>query len=392
MSDYYYDDPIEYEPSSRRKVPGILASILILLASGLFLNTTLAGNIRINSGVAVAFGQSVAATTACSGANILTIKPISDFANASGAGAFALKSVTVSGIPTTCYGKDFNISFFDNQNATSALPIFNSTVSVATVWDNAGTFEEGYQGTGTSVTSGSGTFTITFNTPLALSTDVAKVALQSSEHRRWTCQDGKLSCAVGDIGPGGGTVFYVSAGFSVEGSLCGNSCHYLEWAPNSWYGGTSDPQISYLTSDTSHLALPNPVASGGDLTLGSGALGQGFINTQRFMTSNGTTGYVAATSGAVYQVSRYSATDNSAGQWFLPSVQELVLMRASSVFSSGGFLTLPLPDTANPLYWSSTERDSGVGYYVFLLNSNPARNAIEKYGDSHMYVRPIRAF
>jgi len=67
MAVYYHDDPIEETPAPRRKVPGILASILILLAGGLFLNTTLAGNISINSGAAVEFGQSVVVSAACAG-------------------------------------------------------------------------------------------------------------------------------------------------------------------------------------------------------------------------------------------------------------------------------------------------------------------------------------
>ena len=54
MAIHYHDDPIEETPAPRRKVPGILASILILLVGGLFLNTTLAANISINSGTAVA--------------------------------------------------------------------------------------------------------------------------------------------------------------------------------------------------------------------------------------------------------------------------------------------------------------------------------------------------
>jgi len=38
MAVYYHDDPIEETPAPRRKVPGILASILILLAGGDYAN------------------------------------------------------------------------------------------------------------------------------------------------------------------------------------------------------------------------------------------------------------------------------------------------------------------------------------------------------------------
>ena len=47
-----------------------------------------------------------------------------------------------------------------------------------------------------------------------------------------TCADGG-ACAVGDIGPGGGTVVYASATpFTSPGSSCDPDCYYLEMAAN----------------------------------------------------------------------------------------------------------------------------------------------------------------
>lgn len=53
----------------------------------------------------------------------------------------------------------------------------------------------------------------------------------------WTeekCADSG-ECVVGDRGPGGGIVFYVSnSKFTSEGSLCSPNCNYLEVAPKGW--------------------------------------------------------------------------------------------------------------------------------------------------------------
>ena len=168
MSDYYYDDPVEEQVVKRKRPRAIFGSALLLFAGGLFLNTTLAANINIGTGGNFEFGQGVAVTTACSGSSVLTATPSSSFVNTSGAGDFYLSSVTVSGIPSSCNGDDFQISVYDSTTST-ALPIFDSNKSVATVYNNAGSFEQGFQSLGTEVSGASGTFTVTFKSPVALS-------------------------------------------------------------------------------------------------------------------------------------------------------------------------------------------------------------------------------
>ena len=98
----YSDDEI-LEPSKRKNIMGILATITKVLAGSLFIKTTLASNISINSSGVVQFGQGQTATTACSGANTLTVTPASSFVNASNGGSQFFKSVTVTGNPTYVY-------------------------------------------------------------------------------------------------------------------------------------------------------------------------------------------------------------------------------------------------------------------------------------------------
>jgi len=185
VSDFYHDDPVEELIPQRKKPKALFGSVLLLFAGGLFLNTTLAANINLNSGGRVEFGQGTSITAACSEGSALTITPQSEFRNEAGAGAYYVKAIQVSGIPSSCNGKDFDISVYDNNPNSDALPLFDTSKRVATVYNNDGTFEQGFQGTGSTVSSTSGAFTVTFTSPLALSSNAMKVTLQSTEHKAW---------------------------------------------------------------------------------------------------------------------------------------------------------------------------------------------------------------
>jgi hypothetical protein len=180
---YYSDDPDDFDGDpQRRKLPAFLAFLLLLVGGTYLVQTTLAANINLNSGQRVEFGQGVTATTACSGATNLTITPNATFTNASGSGAFKFSSLTVSNIPSGCNGKDFTINAYGSTDSTP-LALFDTTSTTAVVYSNAGTFELGVGTlTGASITSGSGTFTITFTNPVALASSVFKITIQSGAH------------------------------------------------------------------------------------------------------------------------------------------------------------------------------------------------------------------
>ena len=188
MSYHYHDDPVE-ESAVRRILPKFIAASVLMLFTFFYYQTTLASNIALNSSSTIEFGQSVSATAACAGSDNLLVTPKSSFVNAAnGAGTYYLSSVQVAGIPASCEGKDFNVSFYDSVTGSSALPIFGffgDNKSVVTVYNNAGYFQQGFQSTGIELSSASGAFTVTFKTPVALSTDAMKVTLQSTEHKNW---------------------------------------------------------------------------------------------------------------------------------------------------------------------------------------------------------------
>ncbi len=363
MSDYYYDDPIEDEPSPRRKTPLILASILILLASGLFLNTTLAGNIRINSGIAAEFGQGIAVTTACAGSSVLTMTPNSTFVNSSGGGSFYFSSVTVSGIPSSCNGADFNISAYSDTG--NAVPLFNSSSTVASVWDNGNAFQGGKGWLGSIISSTSGSFTVNFTTPVALTSTISKISLQSLGHQAGNCATENI-CAVGDTGPGGGIVFYVSAAFTETGTVCASNCHYLELAPIYWY---SNPEPVGTLAPTSAGSLPSTTPD---------TFGYGWSNTN-FLSS-----YSSSGSG-VYAAVRYGAATSTVGQWFLPSTYEMDALYNSSVNTQ---LTADF-------YWTSSYRGANAGAEYGFPKGYWSGYSMPYYGgyfNNPHSVRPIRAF
>jgi len=372
VSAYYYDDPIEDATARRRRVPTVLASVLILLAAALFVKTTLAANISINTGVAVEFGQGSAATAACSGSTVLTVTPTSSFTNASGgSGSFYLTSITVSGIPASCNGDDFNISAYNTTG--NALPLFNTSSTVAPIWDNGGSFQGGHGFAGSTVSTAAGSFTITFTSPVALASNVAKLTLQSAGHVAGNCATENL-CSVGDVGPGGGTVFYVGASFSETGTACGSNCHYLEWAPVSW-ASTQSQNGSFIEQGTATAdagTYVQPVSLLGTVA----SFGSGFNNTY-LMSGSGTSATNAAVAARLY-----AASDSSAGQWFLPSQQEAITQAQSSAQSGGSF--------QNRYDWTSTESNASTQIEVHMPDAGVASDAKGSV-NSHLF-RPIRAF
>jgi hypothetical protein len=180
----------------------------------------------------------------------------------------------------------------------------------------------------------------------------------------------KTCYLIGGKGPGGGTIFYYSSvAFTVTGATCASSCHYLEWAPSNWWSNSTDGPANWA-GNVSIQAQPidNTTEDG----TGNQALGAGFANTQAMINN-------AGQSMAPYLCNQYAGTDNSVGQWFLPSYTELRYMFTSSALPSGGFL--------GGLYWTSSEIDSTHAWAMAMtLYTNTAPKG-------YWYnFRPIRAF
>ena len=387
--DFYHDDPIEEIPRSKLPSKFITAGAVII-GSIFFFQSTFAGNISLNSGSGVEFGQSVSQAVACSGDTNLTLTPRSSFTNGS-PGAHYLQSVTVSNIPSSCYGVDFTISAY-NDSSSTPLALFETSTTSAVIYNNAGTFSRGTGSTGMTVASSSGTFTATFTTPVAQSSSVFKLTIQSGANTPYY--------EVGWTGPGGGFVYYVNnAGFDCGPTFTAR-CKYLEVAPSGWNTG-SDPTKQWATGTSSS---GNAILDISGITNNSSAynnllgVGLGYQNSLAIVTQNGL--YSASSNNYAAGAARAYA-GGSKSDWYLPTTAELNLLCqwargiAPSVTTACTGGSLPSATygagtagfVASP-YWSSSESGAAYAWAQYFSSGSQANGN----KNTTTYVRPVRAF
>ena len=159
--------------------------------------------------------------------------------------------------------------------------------------------------------------------------------------------------AVGETGPGGGIVFYDAGTAQPWG-------RYLEAAPTDYQVNGVRASVEWGCRYTS---------TGANAT----AIGTGKTNTATILTKCTTAGIAADVAN------KYSTNTAAAGQWFLPSKDELNEMYFNRA-TIGGFVA--------DSYWSSSERFAEYSWFQIFLDG-------PQYGlskDSTAYVRPVRAF
>ena len=177
---WYSDDPAEKKVSFQTKIRAFVPVVVLIAAAVFYLPTTVGGKITLSSDGGIEFGQSASEIVTCAGTPInLTVTPFSTFTNASNSGVHYFKSVKVSGIPTQCVGVEFKIRAFDNSSS-NPLAIFdtNNTVAVVRVVSTS-SFSAGTGSYGTTITSAAGSFTTSFDSPVAVSTSVSKLTIET---------------------------------------------------------------------------------------------------------------------------------------------------------------------------------------------------------------------
>jgi len=201
-------------------------------------------------------------------------------------------------------------------------------------------------------------------------------------------------CAVGDRGPGGGIVFYVSnANFTSIGSTCNTACKYLEAAPAGWAGAV-DPVRGWAENTYRYTIVNN--ASSPETATASG-IGWGYFNTRAIiLQGNSDTSTIAAALADSYTVTLDGA---EVADWYLPSIDELNQMckwqrgiawtSDIQVCEGGTINTGPgAAGFASDIYNSSTEYN--YGYRMAMQFGSDSVGPDGK--DTSRYVRPIRAF
>lgn len=185
--------------------------------------------------------------------------------------------------------------------------------------------------------------------------------------------------AVGDAGPGGGTVFYVADQPFACGFELSESCYYLEVAPSGWFDGGKDPAASASVVPYEYSPLTENYQ-------GTEPVGLGMHNTRNSV--------LAAKSASPGSASALATEYKGGGltDWYLPSLAESVLLQKNQVVSSA---------LLEDWYWTSSEYDSygNHSWSVHMFNPGSQMNTpegfvrpkpLEKIGRA--YVRPVRAF
>jgi hypothetical protein len=391
-----FEDSQAKRPAANKPLKLVLG--MGVLVGTLALGSTFASNISLNGGGNVEFGQGVATTTACDGDGI-EVMPFSTFTNAPGAVTHKLTSIRISGIDSregACDGKTFRIKAYgdgdapldlfrykiltNTDNDSDNVELENKVHNTIEINDIEGAFTWSSGGTdGDDVIDVDNeyldqtAFTLNFvsevtnpvtisRTPLASAEDVKRITVETIDT---TCREG-VGCEIGDVGPGGGIVFY-DAGAGSEfycGPIGEMLCRYLEAAPNTWSEDNSDPEITWSTGSNQELEV-----EGADGT----SIGVGYKNSLDIASQNGN---VALTSAAVL-ARGYDGGNKS--DWYLPSLDEIgELYVGRTVVASFVFNN----------YWTSSEIGfDGAWNFNLRINQSGGNGKFDNRG-----VRPIRAF
>jgi hypothetical protein len=219
-----------------------------------------------------------------------------------------------------------------------------------------------------------------------------------------TCATGG-TCVVGDIGPGGGNVFYVGAeNFKSKGSDCDDECLYLEAAPSGWITNPSGQEKCpfYATQSTivggiATTADPRCAWSGNTRSLiGTTAqgvgIGSGYANTLAMVAQ----ALGGSTTGKAATVSR-AFRGGGKTDWYLPSKLELnqlcryawyLPVNPSAENCNERTAATIRPGFANDGYWSSSETGGD-----FASRRDFYSGSLDVHSKSGTYyVRPVRAF
>lgn len=344
----YHDDPIEVEEitSPTKKFLTVALGVFALA-----IGSTFAANININAGGPSEFGQGIQVSTTCDPSIVVT--PNASFSNSKTAtiDSYTVESITVTDIASACVGKSFKLNLYETSSAeplnsspvtisfssnptngqsfngstwsggTTDIRVLGGTLTAATI-DTSGTGADGRSGR-TSVT----VVNVKASNNLKVkSASVGRITMESAEY--------VAIYALGDTGPGGGTIFLTPA------TLGNPTGKYFEYAPA--YASTS---TNPATGTYSGISDKNNTAGR--------AIGSGQANTND-ITSKSTT-------GGAWDAKNYS--NNGYSDWFLPSNKEL---QAICMYARG------LLETKNP----STDACTGgtlTGSWPYEIISSSTR-------------------
>ena len=392
-----FEDSLADGPAPKKSIKLVLG--MGALVGTLALGSTFAANINLNGGGNVEFGQGVLTTTACDEDGI-TVTPFSTFVNETGAGSHKLSSIRISGIDSSegacegqtfrirAYGatgpaldlfeweeRDFNEDTFEYGPWTLTEGPFDYVDITRTasdfLWTSEGTDDDdvididqsNIEQTAFTLNLVSGEPTIR-RTPLALANDVTRITVET-----FTATDTVVTYEIGDTGPGGGIIFYVSNTPFACGPTGNSFCQYLEAAPNNWSGagvGAQDPRRTWAVAANQTISVAGALGT---------AIGTGFANSIAIANQAGND---ASNSAAVLALEYEGGGETD---WYLPSSEELrelwqIRIEPHIILEFFSF-------------WSSTQNAGTPDQAWDSGGDNPVNYGAKS---SATPVRPIRAF
>lgn len=182
---------------------------------------------------------------------------------------------------------------------------------------------------------------------------------------------------VGDIGPGGGIIFYDAGSHQSWGrylEVAPSDCEgvQLQWKPNN-------PKAPLLYADS------KPGFTAAQKRVLAKSVGSGKANTDLIVSKYGS----KTTYAALYA---QSLICHEADDWFLPSKDELDL-----VFNNLKALDAPLGSFDKGYYWTSTEYNNQTAWTEYFTDGQQFDRvktlSANKFGAQRPFrVRPVRAF
>ena len=209
----------------------------------------------------------------------------------------------------------------------------------------------------------------------------------------WAINNQKMFVAsqIGEIGPGGGIVYYddligydFDNSYSIEAdeknlfadNIGLDGYRYLEVAPEGWHDGVSDPMAEWGFLSTDLEDVSNTATSDADSL--AGTIGDGWGNTYYINTTSDPDSDRAA-----------MLTENYSMGWFLPSLGELkIMLEFVDNHAGGGGLNF------NSMYWSSSERSASEAWVVIsgtYSEDDVAKNYFDSMIGKAPFVRAVRA-
>jgi hypothetical protein len=168
-------------PKSRKSLKFILGVCATIIA--VILGTTFAANINLNTGHPVEFGQGIAQTTACTGNDYLTVTANAGYVNGVGSKDFKLTSLSLTHIPNSCWEKSFLFQVYGTSGPV--IVINSSDTSVSATYEGTNSYSSSgtiSNATGENTPGSYGTLTLAIADPVALTTDISKLVVQSSNN------------------------------------------------------------------------------------------------------------------------------------------------------------------------------------------------------------------